>query len=320
MFTIVGTTTADFFISGLDHIPVLGGNEFTTSNLAFCQNPMTLVLGGNGGNTAFALGRLGGGVTLCSALGQDTVGDLAAGWLAEAGVDTIGLVRTADAATSTTTVVTDDALNRISFHHPGASDHFQRSHIDEMLLARQLKPKSILLITGYTLLPRWRPEGVRALLYQARQAGVTTALDIGPAIGQPAAMVEIAGILPLVDYLLCNDHELSTCTREANLYTGMERIRQAGASWAVIKRGSQGVTLAGPERSPASIQAFPAQARFTVGAGDAFNAGFLYALHQGQEPVRAARFANATAALVVAGEQGILGAPTLAQVQEKMGM
>ena len=97
----------------------------------------------------------------------------------------------------------------------------------------------------------------------------------------------------------------------------MRRILDAGASCVVIKQGAEGASiwLAGGD-TITQVPGFAVKAQFTVGAGDSFNAGFLYALQQGQDTVEAARFGNAVAALVVSAAQGALGAPSLAQVEE----
>ena len=94
------------------------------------------------------------------------------------------------------------------------------------------------------------------------------------------------------------------------------RILDAGAGWAIIKQGSQGAALrrAGSAHST-PIPSFKVEARFTVGAGDSFNAGFLFGLGQKWDEAQAVRFANATAALVVSAARGVLGAPTLAEVE-----
>jgi 1D-myo-inositol 3-kinase len=54
------------------------------------------------------------------------------------------------------------------------------------------------------------------------------------------------------------------------------------------------------------IPAFPAREVDPTGAGDAFAAAFLVALDEGAEPVEAARFAAAVAALVVEGEGPVI--------------
>ncbi|MCB0098483.1 MAG: carbohydrate kinase family protein, partial [Caldilineaceae bacterium] len=121
MFLIFGTTTLDLFNSGITQMPRFQGDEFTVDSLAFCDQPLRMSLGGNGAVTSHVLGKLGASVALCSAIGKDQPGDILSDWLTQGGVELRGLMRFEDAATSTTTVISDQALNRVAFHHAGAS-------------------------------------------------------------------------------------------------------------------------------------------------------------------------------------------------------
>lgn len=312
MFVVVGTTTLDLLVSGLERMPKMGEDEFTTSNLAFCREPLRMTPGGNGGNSAFALARLGADVTLCTGIGSDAAGRMLLDWLGEAGVDPGGIVRYGQAATSTTTIITDRARNRQSFHHAGASWAYGSGDLPEQLL----RQAEVLLFTSYPLLRAFRPEGARRVLERAHRGGAVTALDLGPAVGRPAALEELSSVLPFVDYLLANAHELAVCTREADLESGIARVLDAGAACAVIKRGREGATLRPAGALTARyVPGFPVEAHGTVGAGDAFDAGFLFRLQQGADPEEAARFANAVAACVVSAPEGVFGSPTRAEVE-----
>jgi sugar/nucleoside kinase (ribokinase family) len=315
MFLVIGTTTLDLFNSGIPQMPSVRGDEFTVDSLVFCRQPLQMLLGGNGGIAAYALARLGAPVLLGSAIGQDASGDLLQGWLQAAGVDTRALLRHPTEATSTTTVVSDLSRNRLAFHHAGSSHHYAPADLPVDLLQQT----DVLLLSAFTLFLRWRPEGFAQLLASAKAQGARTALDIGPAIGQPVTLAEIAFLLPLVDYFICNEHELAVCCNgdetPAGSAAGMAQILAHGTQCAVTKRGAEGALVQSQgDRAPVAVPGFPVEAKMTVGAGDSFNAGFLYAIHQGQTPAAAARFANAVAALVVASAQGALGAPTLEQV------
>jgi len=59
MFVVIGTANIDLIVSGFDQMPVVMGDEFTTSSLVFCDEPLQLVLGGNGANCAYVLAGLG---------------------------------------------------------------------------------------------------------------------------------------------------------------------------------------------------------------------------------------------------------------------
>jgi len=316
MFLMIGSTTLDLLNRDIHAMPTLRGDEFTVDSLVFCEEPLQMLLGGNGGIAAYALARLGATVGLGSALGQDPAGDLLHGWLHDAGVETRGLLRHPTAATPTTTLISDRARNRLAFHHAGASHAYMPADLPVDLL----RQTQVLLIAAFTLFRHWRPQGFAQLLTQAKAQGAITALDIGPAIGQPVTLAEIAASLPQVDYFMCNAHELAICCGVdetlAGSAAGMAQVLAAGVGCAVTKRGAEGALVQlRDQATPIAVPSFPVAAHTTIGAGDSFNAGFLYAIAQGETPVAAARFGNAVAALVVASAQGALGAPTLPAVE-----
>ena len=310
MFLVIGTTTIDLFLTGLEHMPAAEADEFTTDNFAFCDEPLRMVLGGNAGS-AVSLARLGAEVAVSSAVGADRLGALARQWHAEAGVEVSTLVEVESAATSTTTILSDEALNRRSFHHPGATLVFTPSDLDDA----RLEAADALLVSGYPLLERWRPGGVRRALEIASQSGAMTALDLGPAIGDPARTEELDPLLPSVDYLFCNAHELAVCAGGRETVEAANRLLAAGTRQVAVKRGADGATLHRSGAEPLDAPGFAVETRFTVGAGDAFNAGVLLGARQEWAPGRALRFGNAVAAGVVENARGVLGTPARAEAE-----
>lgn len=309
---ILGTTTVDLLLSGLDHIPVPDGDEFTSDNFTFCSEPLTMVLGGNGANTAYVLAGLGGTPALCSAIGRDPLGAIARGWLDDGGVDSELLIQHHTAATATTTVIADAARNRQSFHHAGATARFGI----EDLPGDAFERAEVLLVTGYQLLPGWRPDGMAKALQQAARAGATTLLDIGPAIDDPPTLRELAPMLPDVTYLLANAYELRTCVGIADVEDAAGQVLGSGAEQVIVKRGAEGAIRYGPDRALTTVPGFDVDVHSTVGAGDAFNAGLIHALRRGRSVAQAVCFANATAALVVAAPAGVLSAPSRHAVEQ----
>ncbi len=312
MFIVVGTTHLDIYLSGVPHLPAMGQDEFTADNLVFSEAPLRMVLGGNGGTTAYALARLEVQVLLCSAVGRDVFGEMIGNWLTEPGVRLAGLVRTSAVATSTTTIVSDEERRHLAIHHRGASTHFEAVRIPP----GAFRENGVLHVSSYPLLNGWRGERAQAALAEARQAGVITALDVGPAVGTAATLAELAPLLPHVDYLLANEHELEVCTGEPDPSAGAALLWKEGARCLVLKRGREGVTVyPGRDGTPVDVPGFEVDAASTIGSGDAFNAGFLYGVQREWPLERAARFANAVSALVVRGGRGGLGAPPLADVE-----
>ena len=297
MFTVIGSATVDLFVSNLAAMPRSEGDEFTVDSLVFHDDPLRTSLGGNGANSAYALARLGSRVTLAGGLGGDRLGDWMAAQLAGAGVGMANVRRYPEMGTATTLILSDLQQNRIAFHHPGANNAVDGNAIDDDLLRRS----HTLLLTSYSIMPGLRPDGAVELFRRARRSGTLTAADIGPAIGDPPRLEELRPLLAYTDFFICNEHELNVCTGEADLAKAMAEIVEGGTGCVVIKQGAHGATVLqrGHMDGPTKVPGFSVEVQTTVGAGDSFNAGFLFATEDGASPLQAARFGNATAAIVV---------------------
>lgn len=302
MFIVIGTATVDLFVANLVEMPRTEGDEFTVDSLVFHDEPLRTSLGGNGANSAYALARLGASVELVGGLGEDHLGDWMAGQLADAGVEMGSVRRYPGQGTATTLILSDLQQNRLAFHHEGANRCVDDSSIDLSVVGRS----DMLLLTSYSIMPGLRPHGAVALFRDARKFGTRTAVDIGPAIGEPARLEELRPLLAHTDYFICNEHELSVCTGGRVLAAGMAAILEGGAGCVVIKRGEAGAVVlerngssAGTTGEQTFVPGYPVEVQTTVGAGDSFNAGFLLAIQEGTPAAQAARFGNAVAATVV---------------------
>lgn len=314
MFLVIGTVTADLLVKS-ERAPNLSGEDgFRSSNLVFTDAPLTISMGGNGGNSAYVLAGLGAPTALAGAVGQDLLGDALVGWLAARGVNLDGLHRSAGHATSTSTIILTGAESQVVYHHLGSSAQAG----DETIPASLLDATDVLLASSFPILPRYRAGGFARVLSRVKRRGGVTALDIGPAIGAPVTLDELRPLFPHLDYLIANSHELCALTGAARWENGAAELLQADVNFLVIKQGADGAAL-WSAREMLHAPAFPVTTDVSVGAGDAFNVGFLYALHRGRVDVDALLFANAVAALVIGNPQGILGAPTLAEVEALVG-
>jgi ribokinase len=308
MFVVIGSLTADLLIRADDPAAVAGEDGFRAGNLAFTDTPTTITMGGNGGNSAYVLGGLGVPTALCSAVGQDLLGSALLDWLTERSVHVTGITRSNAHATSTSTIIMTGPSNQLVFHYPGA---YSRVTIDD-IPTELLGAATTLLMTSYPIMSGLRPHGYRTALAAVRRAGGLTAVDLGPAIATPVTLAELAPLLPDIDLLIGNAHELETATGTASWESAADALLAAGASRVVIKQGAAGAAVrTATERF--HEPGFPVEAGVSVGAGDSFNAGLLFGLDQNWPIDRAVRYGNAVAAMVVGG-QGILDSPEPAQV------
>jgi sugar/nucleoside kinase (ribokinase family) len=311
MFVIIGTVTADLMVLSDAPIPALGGDGFRSSNLIFTQRPVAISMGGNGGNSAYVLAGLGAPTALCGAVGQDLLGDALVNWLQAKNVNLAGLTRSPTHATSSSTIIMASAADQIVFHHLGATAVARFDEMPENLF----DDAEALLVSSFPIMSKLRAGGFAQALARVHAAGGITALDIGPAIGEPVTLAELIPLLPTVDYLIANTHELISLTDATDWPGAARQVLAAGARRVVIKQGEEG-SSAWSLTEQINAPAFKVDANISVGAGDSFNAGFLYAVQQGWSQARALRFGAATAALVIAGEGGTLAAPTLAEVEK----
>jgi sugar/nucleoside kinase (ribokinase family) len=114
-------------------------------------------------------------------------------------------------------------------------------------------------------------------------------------------------LLAGTDYVFINEDE-------ARLYSGASTVEASLAFWkahtvnTILKTGDRGCRWLGPERDLLS-PAVPTETVDTTGAGDAFNGGFLYALHRGEPAERCLHLANHVASLSTRAPGGIAGLP-----------
>ena len=310
MFVVIGTVTADLLVMSDKPLVNLGGDGFTGSNLVFTEAPLSISMGGNGGNSAYVLAGLGAPTALCGAIGQDLLGDALVTWLQARKVNLAGLARSPTHATSTSTIIMSDATNQVVYHHLGSTAQARFEDMPDELFTTA----EVLLVSSFSIMPKLRASGFAQALARVHEAGGITALDVGPAIGQPVTLAELTPLLPTVDYLIANTHELVSLTNAGDWPSAAGQVLVAGARQVAIKQGEQGASLWTPTER-VNVPGFKVEVKISVGAGDAFNVGLLYSLRQGWPLEQALRFGNAVAALVVASPRGVLSSPTLAQVE-----
>jgi sugar/nucleoside kinase (ribokinase family) len=109
--------------------------------------------------------------------------------------------------------------------------------------------------------------------------------------------------------LLCDEGEAMATFGVGSVDAAIDAAHRAGPRIVAVKRAALGSVVSdGRVRiNQPSVMVPEAQASETVGAGDAFDAGFLDALVRGAAVEQAARWATATAALSLLGRGGAEG-------------
>lgn len=156
------------------------------------------------------------------------------------------------------------------------------------------------IFCGMYLLPRFGPADLLPYARTVRQRGQLVVFDPSwdPAGWSAQTRADTLALLSAVDVYLPNETELLHLTGAADLETAIATV--AGlAGEVVVKRGDQGALFAaGAARI--SVPPLPVSAVNTIGAGDVFDMGYLFARRQRWAPEARLRFACALAGMVVA--------------------
>lgn len=262
----------------VDHLPS-PGEEVETG-------PLVITAGG-GFNAMVAARRLGASVTYGGTLGTGCFADIVRRDLAEARIAAAHDSHIAmDQGTCSVIVEANGERSFISFH--GAERQVDRAHLD-MLNAEDF---DWLLFTGYSLC---KPEAARAFLpwLGTVQRPPLLLFDPGPIV---AALPR-----PAIDAVLQRADWVSANAAEAQVMTGLAPPAAAAAlarrrAGAMVRTGADGCWLSTGEGA-VHVPGFAVEVTDTTGAGDTHDGAFIAAMMQGREPLAAARFANAAAAL-----------------------
>ena len=174
------------------------------------------------------------------------------------------------------------------------------------------------LLCGTYLLPRFGPAAALPYARMLRARGQTVVFDPSwdpSGWGEPVRRDTLA-LLAEVDVYLPNDEELTRLTGAPDWQAALDVV--AGiAGETILKRGRHGaVYRRGDEQI--EVPGLLINAVNTIGAGDTFDAGYLYARRLGRPPAERLRFANALAAMVVS-QPGARTYPDAAAVERVIG-
>ena len=168
-------------------------------------------------------------------------------------------------------------------------------------------------IASYFLQTRLQP-GLPGLFRRARRLGLTTSLDTNYDPSEMWAGFE--ELLPLVDVFLPNAQEALSLTRAASVDQALEQLSGLSKTVAIkLGRGGAVARRGNEQRRAGSI---PVQVVDTVGAGDTFDAGFIYGWLQDWSLEKSLQLACVCGALSTRQAGGTRGQPSLPEALQRM--
>ncbi|AAV95674.1 sugar kinase [Ruegeria pomeroyi] len=242
-------------------------------------------------------------VGYASCIGQDTVSDEMAGFMAQEGIDTCALRRLPDRTVGLYMISLDNGERSFSYWRGQSAARQLASDPD--WLDSVLSGADILYFSGITLAILC-PDHRRALcdaLARARSRGATVAFDtnLRPSLWEDTATMR-AGLslgASVADVVLPSFDEENGLFGDAEPQATIARYHAAGAGIVAVKNGGGDLTLWDGKRLH-NLPATPvARVVDSTAAGDSFGAAFMAGLATGASATDAAARAMSLAAQVV---------------------
>lgn len=267
---------------------------------------MNYTLGGSAAIFACNLAALGARVCFAAKVGRDAPGEFCLDQLRACGVDVSGVCLSDEHRTGISVILAvEGQAQKAILTYRGAMERLEEADIPNELLRRVRH----LHVAAFYLLPALQP-GCARLFERARACGLTTSLDTNddPDERWNSNLIEV---LKFTDIFFPNRREALSIADERDLRRAARKLARIGlagyARTVAVKADADGAVLAGgASGSPLELRVPRADVEFVeaTGAGDSFDAGFLFRYLAGAPPADCLRFANACGALAVTAVGG----------------
>lgn len=270
--------------------------------------------GGSAANTAAALGRLAVDCRFCGTVGDDAFGRFAGTSLEAAGVETSWMPVSPDLPTVTVITVKQlDGERLIYVWPPSGGAH---AALEPATTVDALDGASWLHVSGICLRVSPARSALLAVMEVAKRGGVPVSFDLNLRLenwGWDDGFREV--VLEAVEHA---DVVLGAGGDEVGALMGIDdpvaaAVDLAGESRLVVARLGPDGAVAGSRAGVVVEPGFVVPVVDTVGAGDAFNGGFIAARLRDHSVSESLRWGNAVAGLTIA-QPGARATPTAAEL------
>jgi len=291
---VIGDINIDIVIHS-NHFPAEGGNTHAEQ--------ADFRLGGSGCITALCLQLLNQPTALAANMGKDGFSQFARGHLDASGLDIALVQNLVSEQTGFFMTLVTSGGHHTMFSNRGAN----AVALDEDKLLSRLGEFNHLHVSGYSLKGNEQYAVVRKVMERANSLGISISLDPGVCTSEQAAD-RVLGLLKYVNYFLPNQDELTSLVKELEFDGKVKTLLKLGCKAVVLKQGKAGgkyfeggFSVGTPAESDTGKKIVE-----TTGAGDCFNAGFLYGILNRKSPEEALQLANAAAYKIITSQNGIV--------------
>ena len=263
----------------------------------------TLAIGSSSAIFACGAARLGLKVAFIGVCGADVFGRFMLDEMSKRQVDIENVIVSQSGSTGLS-VILNQSSDRAILTHPGLIANLQASDISDALLqdARHLH------VASYFLQTKLQPD-LPNLFRRAHTLGLSTSLDTNYDPSEKWSGFD--ELLSVTNILLPNEREALSLSGADNVDEAASRLGSKVAALA-IKLGADGA-LGVHKGTRVRVPSISVNVVDTVGAGDSFDAGFIYGYLKRWSLEKSLRLACACGALSTQQAGGTNGQPTLEQ-------
>ena len=295
---VIGELNVDLLLYG-DVTPVFGQVEKLVDDAV-------MTVGSSSAIFACQAARLGLRVGFVGKVGVDPFGEFMINRLRQAGIDTSAIVEDSTLKTGLTVHLVR-GTDRAMLTNVGAIPELRPEDVDGTLLETTRH-----FHLGCYFLQEGIQPGLAGLFAQARAAGATTSLDPGwdPAENWDS---DLRQALRETDIFMPNEQEILRIAGRETVEEAMNEFAEIPT--VVVKRGAAGASGRRHGKT-ASCEPPPVEPVDTTGAGDSFDAGFLFRLLEGRDLEHALYSGCLCGALSTTGTGGVEAQPDLQQLSK----
>lgn len=266
--------------------------------------------GGVAANVAITMSRLGDKAGLIGVIGNDQLGDFLFRTLTDKGVNLDNLRIAEDNNTTLVCCFEGDDGKTIQY------SCVIKTHIEPTDLPQNYVNSAKLIFLAGNALTRnaQSSESIIEVLSRAKSAGVAIAIDPSKFWLNLTLTNYVKDAISLADVILPNALEAKILTENSNPSEAAKSLLKLGPKIVAIKLGNSGCLVCSAQQVT-EVKAIITDISSLLGAGDAFNGGFLHGYLREWSLEKMANFANATASLKIRHLGTQEGLPTESDVE-----
>jgi len=279
-------------------------------------------VGGAELNVAIGCARLGLKTGWISRLGNDEFGKYILNFVRGEGID-VSEVKYVDGYPTSLNFkeILEDGSGRTFYYRANSPT---TTLTTESLNEEYIKNAKLLHITGVFLAinKEKNVEVIKRAISIAKKSGLLISFDPNIRLklwSKEEAKDTLSTFLPYIDILLTGSEEAEILLGMSNPKEIIERCKSYGISYIAIKQGEKGSIGYYNGQYMEAPPVKPRKVVDTVGAGDGFDAGFIYGVLHGWPLERTLKFANTIGSMVVSVSGDNEGLPYLEDVLVKLG-